>query len=137
MAILPCSAAGEALTRRAAEQLARDWSRLRQHIALDLQFDKITDDGLTAQDRHLAGGFAWAQRPLEASLPVLQRLAETSAVSVPLLAAAVAAPDALSDLARQTGLSGRKALIAKLRQQAASALESLGVTADARYRPLK
>jgi len=137
MAILPCSAAGQALTRRAAEQLARDWSRLRQHIALDLQFDKITDDGLTAQDSHLAGGFAWAQRPLEASLPVLQRLAEASAVSVPLLAAAVAAPDALSDLARQTGLSGRKTLIAKLRQQAASALESLGVTADALHRPLK
>lgn len=137
MAILPCSAAGEALTRRAAEQLARDWPRLRQHIALDLQFDKITDDGLTVQDSHLAIGFAWAQRPLEASLPVLQRLAEASAVSVPLLAAAVAAPDELSDLARQTGLSGRKALIATLRQQAASALESLGVTADALHRPLK
>ncbi|GME29770.1 MULTISPECIES: GNAT family N-acetyltransferase [unclassified Pantoea] len=137
MAILPCSAAGEALTRRAAEQLARDWPRLPQHIALDLQFDKITDDGLTVQDSHLAIGFAWAQRPLEASLPVLQRLAEASAVSVPLLAAAVAAPDALSDLARQTGLSGRKALIATLRQQAASALESLGVTADALHRPLK
>ena len=137
MAILPCSAAGEALTRRAAVQLARDWPRLRQHIALDLQFDQTTDDGLTAQDSHLAVGFAWAQRPLEASLPVLQRLAEASAVSVPLLAAAVAAPDALSDLSRQTGLSGRKALIAKLRQQAASALESLGVTADALHRPLK
>ncbi|MDE8557071.1 tRNA(Met) cytidine acetyltransferase TmcA [Pantoea vagans] len=137
MAILPCSAAGEALTRRAAEQLARDWPQLPQHIALDLQFDKITDDGLTVQDSHLAIGFAWAHRPLEASLPVLQRLAEASAVSVPLLAAAVAAPDALSDLARQTGLSGRKALIATLRQQAASALESLGVTADALHRPLK
>jgi len=137
MAILPCSAAGEALTRRAAEQLARDWPRLQQHIALELQFDKTTDDGLIAQDNHLAIGFAWAQRPLEASLPVLQRLVESSAVSVPLLASAVAAPDALSDLARQAGLSGRKALIAKLRQQAASALESLGVTADALHLPLK
>lgn len=137
MAILPCSAAGEALARRAAEQLARDWPRLRQHIALDLQFDQTIDDGLNAQDSHLAVGFAWAHRPLEASLPVLQRLAEASAVSVPLLTAAVAAPDALSDLARQTGLSGRKALIAKLRQQAASALENLGVTADALHRPLK
>ncbi|MCP1205316.1 GNAT family N-acetyltransferase [Pantoea sp. B550] len=137
MAILPCSAAGEALTRRAAEQLARDWPRLQQHIALELQFDKTTDDGLIPQDNHLAIGFAWAQRPLEASLPVLQRLVESSAVSVPLLASAVAAPDALSDLARQAGLSGRKALIAKLRQQAASALESLGVTADALHLPLK
>ncbi|KAA5923939.1 MULTISPECIES: tRNA(Met) cytidine acetyltransferase TmcA [Pantoea] len=137
MALLPCSAAGDALTRRAAEQLARDWPRLRQHIALELQFDKTTDDELTAQDSYLAVGFAWSQRPLESSLPVLQRLVESSAVSVPLLASAVAAPDALSDLARQAGLSGRKALIAKLRQQAASALESLGVTADALHRPLK
>ena len=137
MAILPCSAAGRALARRAADQLARDWPLLRQHIALDLQFEEAMDDGLTAQDRHLAAGFAWAQRPLEASLPVLQRLVEASVTPDPLLAAAVAAPDALSQLARQAGVSGRKALIAKLRQQAASLLESLGVTAESLHRPLK
>jgi len=137
MAILPCSAAGKVLARRAAAQLARDWPLLRQHIALDLQFDKATDDGLTAQDIHLAVGFAWAQRPLEASLPVLQRLAQASIAPAPLLAAAVAAPDALSELARQAGVSGRKALIAKLRQQAATALESLGVAADSLHRPVK
>jgi len=137
MAILPCSAAGRALARRAAAQLARDWPLLRQHIALRLQFEEATDDGLTAWDIHQAVGFAWAQRPLEASLPVLQRLVEASAAHAPLLAAAVAAPHALSDLARQGGVNGRKALIAKLRQQAASALESLGVTADSLHRPLK
>lgn len=137
MAILPCSAAGEALTRQAAEQLARDWPLLRQHIALDLQFDKTTDDALTAQDIHLAAGFAWAQRPLEASLPVLQRLVEASAAPVPLLATAVATPNALSELAQQAGVSGRKALIAKLRQQAATALESLGIAAASLHLPLK
>ncbi|WP_292993000.1 tRNA(Met) cytidine acetyltransferase TmcA [Pantoea sp.] len=137
MAILPCSAAGRVLARRAAAQLARDWPLLRQHIALDLQFDKATDDGLTAQDIHLAVGFAWAQRPLEASLPVLQRLVQASITPAPLLAAAVATPDALSELARQAGVSGRKALIAKLRQQAATALESLGVAADLLHRPVK
>ncbi|SFN12946.1 tRNA(Met) cytidine acetyltransferase [Candidatus Pantoea varia] len=137
MAILPCSAAGRALARRAAAQLARDWPLLRQHIALALQFEEATDDGLTAWDIHLAAGFAWAQRPLEASLPVLQRLVEASATPDPLLAAAVAAPQALSDLARQAGVNGRKALIAKLRQQAASALERMGVTADSLHRPLK
>lgn len=137
MAILPCSAAGEALTRRAAEQLARDWPLLRQHIALELQFDKAMDNGLTAQDIHLAAGFAWAQRPLEASLPVLQRLVEASAAPLPLLDAAVGTPNALSELARQAGVSGRKALIATLRQQAATALESLGVAADLLYLPLK
>ena len=137
MAILPCSAAGRVLARRAAAQLARDWPLLRQHIALDLQFDKATDDGLTAQDIHLAVGFAWAHRPLEASLPVLQRLAQASIAPAPLLAAAVATPDALSELARKAGVSGRKALIAKLRQQAATALESLGVAADSLHRPVK
>ncbi|THB85417.1 tRNA(Met) cytidine acetyltransferase, partial [Pantoea allii] len=136
MAILPCSAAGRALARRAAAQLARDWPLLRQHIALTLQFEEATDDGLTAWDIHQAVGFAWAQRPLEASLPVLQRLVEASAAHASLLAAAVAAPHALSDLARQAGVNGRKALIAKLRQQAASALGSLGVTANSLHRPL-
>jgi len=34
-------------------------------------------------------------------------------------------------------VSGRKALIAKLRQQAASLLESLGVTAESLHWPLK
>jgi len=137
MAILPCSAAGRTLVRRAADQLARDWPQLRQHIALDLQFDSRPDEGLTTQDLYLAAGFAWAQRPLEASLPVLQRLTEASAAPVSLLAAAVATPDALSELARQAGVSGRKALIAALRQQAATALQSLGVTADSLPRPLK
>ncbi|MGJ0481920.1 tRNA(Met) cytidine acetyltransferase TmcA [Pantoea agglomerans] len=137
MAILPCSAAGRALARQAKAQLARDWPLLRQHIALELQFEEVTDDGLTVQDIHLAAGFAWAQRPLEASLPVLQRLVESSAAPDPLLAAAVAAPHALTELARQAGVSGRKALIARLRQQAASALESLGVTTDSLHRPLK
>ncbi|MGK3143284.1 tRNA(Met) cytidine acetyltransferase TmcA [Pantoea sp. C2G6] len=125
MAVRACSAAGEALLRRAARQLARDWPRLRQHIALALQFDEPDDDSFSAQDARLAAGFAWAQRPLEASLPVLQRLVEASVVALPLLAAAVAAPDALSGLAQQAGLSGRKALIAALRQQTAVALDAL------------
>ncbi|URW96916.1 tRNA(Met) cytidine acetyltransferase TmcA [Pantoea agglomerans] len=137
MAMLPCSAAGEALQHRAAEQLARDWPLLRQHIALELQFDQVTDDGLTAQDIHLAAGFAWAQRPLEASLPVLQRLVQASSASLPLLAAAVATPTALGELARQAGVSGRKALVAALRQQAAAALQTLGADAALLHLPLK
>ncbi len=137
MAMLPCSAAGEALQHRAAEQLARDWPLLRQHIALELQFDQVTDDGLTAQDIRLAAGFAWAQRPLEASLPVLQRLVQASSASLPLLAAAVATPTALGELAQQAGVSGRKALVAALRQQAAAALQTLGVDAALLHLPLK
>lgn len=137
MAILPCSAAGEALQRRAAEQLARDWPLLRQHIALELQLEAKCDDGWRVQDIPLAAGFAWAQRPLEASLPVLQRLVAASAAPDSLLAAAVSTPDALSGLAHQAGISGRKALISVLRQQAAAALESLGIRQDALHPSLK
>ncbi|WP_337010507.1 tRNA(Met) cytidine acetyltransferase TmcA [Pantoea sp. AS142] len=137
MAMLPCSAAGEALQRRAVQQLARDWPLLRHTIALELQFDEVADDGLTAQDIHLATGFAWAQRPLEASLPVLQRLMEASDAPVTLLAAAVASPNSLNALAQQAGVSGRKGLIAALRQQAATALHTLGVEADLLHLPLK
>ncbi|HAI07310.1 MAG TPA: hypothetical protein DCM39_16655, partial [Pantoea sp.] len=50
----------------------------------------------------------------------------------------IAAPDALTALARQAGLSGRKALIAALRQQAAIALETLqDVDADVLRQSLK
>ncbi|WP_313655544.1 GNAT family N-acetyltransferase [Pantoea sp.] len=137
MAIRPCSAAGEALQRRAAAQLARDWPRMRHIIDLELALEAVADEGLTTQDIQLAAGFAWAQRPLEASLPVLQRLVEAVVVPDPLLAAAVKTPDALSPLAQQAGLSGRKALIAALRQRAAAGLHALGVTADRLCLPLK
>ena len=138
MAMLACSAAGEALRQRAAGQLARDWPLLRQHIALQIAVDEPDETRFTAQDARLAAGFAWAQRPLEASLPVLQRLADATDQPLPLLEAAIAAPDALSVLARRAGLSGRKALIAALRQQTGTALESLsGVDADALRQSLK
>ena len=138
MAMLACSDAGETLQRRAAHHLARDWPVLRQHIALEPDITACREAGFTPQDARLAAGFAWAQRPLEASLPVLQRLAGISAQPLPLIEAAIAAPDALTALARQAGLSGRKALIAALRQQAAIALETLqDVDADVLRQSLK
>lgn len=137
MAMRPCSAAGEALQRRAAAQLARDWPRMRHYIDLELALDAVADDGLSDQDIQLAAGFAWAQRPLEASLPALQRLVEAAAAPDPLLAAAVYTPDALSPLAQQAGVSGRKALTAVLRQRAAAGLHALGATAERLCLPLK
>ena len=137
MAMRPCSAAGNALQRRAVAQLARDWPRMQHFLELELTLETVADDGLNDQDIQLAAGFAWAQRPLEASLPVLQRLVEAAAVPDPLLLAAVTTPDALSELAQQAGVSGRKALIAVLRQRAAAGLHSLGVTAEQLCLPLK
>lgn len=138
MAMLACSDAGEALQQRAARQLARDWPLLRQHIALQIDAGEPDEANFTAQDARLAAGFAWSQRPLEASLPVLQRLVSMAGQPLPLLEAAIASPDALSSLAQQAGLSGRKALIAALRQQAATALETLpGTDTDALRQSLK
>lgn len=138
MAMLACSAAGEALQQRAAQQLARDWPLLHQPVALPAGLVECRDAGFSDQDTWLAAGFAWAQRPLEASLPVLQRLTGITLQPLPLLEAAIAAPDSLSTLARQAGLSGRKALITALRQQTATALETLpGIDADVLRQSLK
>ncbi|RNL53903.1 tRNA-binding protein, partial [Xanthomonas vasicola] len=73
----------------------------------------------------LAAGFAWAQRPLEASLAVLQRLVGTSQQPLPLLRQAVNADTSLAELAQSARLNGRKMLITALRAEAAAALLAL------------
>lgn len=122
MAMCAITPAGKDLQDAAAHQLARDWPVLRQHIHLDLDCFPLSEGAYIAQDAWLAAGFAWAQRPFDASLPVLTRLLSVTPFPAPLLRAAVAAPAELSLLAREAGLSGRKTLIAALRQQAAEAL---------------
>lgn len=124
MAIRAITPAGQSLQDAAALQLARDWPVLQRHINIKLALAPIKQR-FTAEDLPLVAGFAWALRPFEASLPVLQRLISATDRPVSLLRAAVAAPDALSALAKQAGLSGRKAIVSALRQQAADALEAL------------
>lgn len=130
MAMCAITPAGQRLQEAAAQQLARDWPVLRQFIDIKLTLSSADlpadEQEFTAYDAQLAAGFAWALRPFEASLPVLKRLLRATDQPVPLLRAAVDASDELTLLAKQAGLSGRKAIITALRQQAAAALEALG-----------
>ncbi|WBV22509.1 tRNA(Met) cytidine acetyltransferase TmcA [Pantoea piersonii] len=123
MAMRALTPAGADLQQRAAERLARDWPQLRQQVTESIALPEIPLS-FTDEDAWLAAGFAWAQRPLEASLPVLHRLAARISVS-PLLKAALQPQADIGHLAQQAGLSGRKALVTQLRLDAAAALSAL------------
>lgn len=123
MAIRALTPAGADLQQRAAERLARDWPQLRQQVTESIALPEMPLS-FTDEDAWLAAGFAWAQRPLEASLPVLHRLA--ARISVPPLLKAALQPQAdIGHLAQQAGLSGRKAVVTQLRLDAAAALSAL------------
>ncbi|ORM67536.1 tRNA(Met) cytidine acetyltransferase TmcA [Pantoea rwandensis] len=119
MAIRAISPAGEQLQQRAEQRLKRDSQWLGDII--DLAFDKSEQDqALNDDDWPLLAGFAWAQRPYEASYAVLQRLVRTS--PQPLLSAILVQKQTLTDVSRQANLSGRKAVIERLRQETGDAL---------------
>ena len=132
MAIRALTPAGADLQQRASARLARDWPQLRQQIAEPIALPE-TPLAFTDDDAWLAAGFAWAQRPLEASLPVLHRLASSASVS-PLLLAALQPQADPGALAQQAGLTGRKALIARLRLDTAAALSALDAARASRLR---
>lgn len=125
MAVRGLTTAGKALQQKAEGSLARDWPLLRPHIPLDLPLPAACDQTFTRHDAWLAAGFAWAQRPLEASLAVLQRLVGISQQPLPLLRQAVNADTSLAELAQSARLNGRKTLITALRAEAAAALLAL------------
>ncbi|MBW1253815.1 tRNA(Met) cytidine acetyltransferase TmcA [Pantoea allii] len=125
MALRGLTPAGKQLQQKASQQLARDWPLLRSHIQLDLPLPEACDQDFTPHDAWLAAGFAWAQRPLEASLAVLQRLVDISQQPLPLLRQAVSANISLAELAQAARINGRKALIMALRAEAAGALLAL------------
>ena len=125
MALLGLTSSGRQLQQKAAQQLARDWSFLSAHIPLALPLSAADDCAFTPFDARLAAGFAWAQRPFEASLAVLQRLVIVSQAPLCLLRQAVRADTNLSRLAQTAQLNGRKALITALRAEAAEALLAL------------
>ncbi|WP_312837028.1 tRNA-binding protein, partial [Pantoea sp.] len=65
---------GDALLQLAARRLARDWPLLRQQIALELSLPDYQEPAFNSDDWLEAAGFAWAQRPFEASYAALSRL---------------------------------------------------------------
>ncbi|CAI0940226.1 tRNA(Met) cytidine acetyltransferase TmcA [Serratia quinivorans] len=126
MAILPLSEQGEALRHAAHKHLARDWRWLQPRI--DLQLEVTGDDGdtrLGEDDWRELAGFAFAHRPLEASLGALQRLLLASALPLPTLRLHLQQQTTSAGCVELLGFSGQKALLRRWRQETGMALEQL------------
>ncbi|WP_017893620.1 tRNA(Met) cytidine acetyltransferase TmcA [Serratia sp. S4] len=126
MAILPLSEQGEALRHAAHKHLARDWRWLQPRI--DLQLEVTGDDGdtrLGEDDWRELAGFAFAHRPLEASLGALQRLLLASALPLPALRLHLQQQTTSAGCVELLGFSGQKALLRRWRQETGMALEQL------------
>ena len=122
MAIRALTPAGEALQQQATRRLARDWPLLAPPIAAGPVISDGSEISFTDDDWWEAAGFAWAQRPFEASYAALWRLLQTRPLTLPLLSARVGEKQSVSAVVQRFGLSGRKALTAQLRQETAQAL---------------
>ena len=126
MALLPLSSAGRQLTTGLIQRLARDGYWLRQQIdAQELPLTDQRDLTLTDDDWQELSGFAWAQRPFEASYAALGRLVSQHSGTLPLLHAALLEGQSASELCTRFGLSGRKALLVAWRQEVQQALIGL------------
>ncbi|MDN0108214.1 GNAT family N-acetyltransferase [Yersinia rochesterensis] len=136
MAMLPLSPAGEMLCEAARQQLVRDWYWLQQWIGLETPVSLLPpeqpDITLNDDDWRELAGFAFAFRPLEASLPALQRLLLQNKLlqtelPLPALRQYLQQGHTAAEIVHQLGLSGRKALVAKWRQEAAEGMAAIDV----------
>lgn len=119
MAIYPLSAAGQQLAERATRRLARDGYWLRQLLDQDdLPLAAHCDGQLTEDDWQELAGFAWAQRPFEASFGALGRLVTLWGSELPLLHAALLEGLSVAELCSRFALAGRKALSEARRREA-------------------
>ena len=124
IALLPLSEAGQRLAAREQERMRRDMPWLNAWRDLQLAEDAPERAILNDDDWPELAGFAWGHRPLLAAAGSLNRLALASGLPLTLLRGTLARqPEA--GLAQAHGLSGRKALLAALRAEAASALLAL------------
>ena len=132
MAILPLSEAGQHLCDGAQRQLARDWYWLQQWIEIDtppsLPLPERPDFTLNEDDWRELAGFAFAFRPLEASLPALQRLLSQTELPLPALRQYLQQGVSIAEIVRSLGLAGRKALVARWRQEAAEGMAGVDAT---------
>ncbi len=123
MAILPLSLAGQKLCGAARQQLERDWYWLQQWVGLETPVSLFPpeqpDITLNDDDWRELAGFAFAFRPLEASLPALQRLLLQTDLPLPALRQYLQQGVSIAEIVRSLGLAGRKALAARWRQEAA------------------
>ncbi|MEY4475836.1 MAG: tRNA(Met) cytidine acetyltransferase TmcA [Pseudomonadota bacterium] len=129
MAVLPLSSDGQRLCEAARQQLERDWYWLQQWIDIpvlsSLSLPEQPDITLNDDDGRELDGFALAFRPLEASLPALQRLLLQSELPLPALRQYLQQGITQAEIVRNLAITGRKALVERWRQEAAQGMAAL------------
>ncbi|GKW02809.1 tRNA(Met) cytidine acetyltransferase TmcA [Pectobacterium carotovorum subsp. carotovorum] len=127
MAILPLSDAGHRLAEQGSRQLARDWFWLQRLIPLNLALPQTENTELDEDDWRELAGFAFAHRPMEASFAALCRLLSHTTLPLPALRLLAEKPGESEQITTTLGLTGKKALLRRWREEAAAALVDLDV----------
>lgn len=116
MAILPQSEAGHRLCAQEHQRLCRDMRVLSARNGEKIPVSDAWEATLNSDDWLELAGFAFAHRAFSTSVAALTRLVLTTDMPLPALRGKIEG---------KTDETGRKALLAKLRSEAAQALESL------------
>lgn len=139
MALYPLSADGHRLTRQAAALFARNAKAddpaaptTLNNGPMALSADR--NDRLNEDDWRALAGFAFGQRPPESCRAALNRLIRQCALPMPALRSWLSAKREAAEIVRQTGVSGKKALVARWRDETADALETIDTQACLRWR---
>lgn len=134
MAILPLSAAGHELAQAAEQQLHRDWRWLAPRMEIAMPFPIAGETVLYESDWRELAGFAFAHRPLESSLPALNRLLIKSQLPLVALRAHLQQGANAAEIVQTLRLPGRKALVQRWRQETQQALEECNPSACEHWR---
>ncbi|TKY84306.1 GNAT family N-acetyltransferase [Pectobacterium polonicum] len=141
MAILPLSESGHKLAEQGSQQLARDWYWLQRLIPLNLALPQTENTASDAESTELndddwreLAGFAFAYRPMEASFAAICRLLIHTTLPLPALRLLVDKPDEGEQIVAMLGLTGRKALLKRWREETATALIDLDAQRCERWR---
>lgn len=132
MALLPISEAGRCLVNNQQRRLQCDLTALQ--LWVDEELPIIAQEGTAVSpddDRQELAGFAFAHRPLVVSAGSLLRLLNRCDLPLPALRGMLQQGVSETQLVADLRLSGRKALLARQRQETAQALRvMLGKEAD-------
>ncbi len=124
MALYPLTAAGRQLAQREAQRLQRDEYWLRPWREESAPLPAVADAMLSDEDWLEAASFAFAHRPLAAALGCLNRLLMQADMPLPALRGRLQGKEEAA-LCAVLQLTGRKALQARWRREAADALRFL------------
>ncbi|GAB2953598.1 tRNA(Met) cytidine acetyltransferase TmcA [Hafnia psychrotolerans] len=134
MAILPLSDAGLELADTAERQLHRDWRWQAAQVDVTLPLPLTGDTQPDEADWRELAGFAFAHRPLESSLPALNRLLLYSQLPLVALRASLQQGKNTAEVIQTLQLPSRKALITLWRQETQQVLKASHPVAWERWR---